>query len=91
MPQIQSVAVTPTSITLTLKSGTKTFLASDIPGSQDTPAKAEATANTWAAANITECQVRVHVFSLSPFRWTVGTFNLGAAIPPTWWASPFMP
>lgn len=85
MPALRSVRATETLIEIVQASGTKTLLASSVPGSNDTAAKWETFANTWSASNILDCQVRVHVFSLTPLRWTVGTWNLGAVIDPNWW------
>ena len=85
MPPVRSVTITPDSVTLVTVKGTRTLLASDIPQNQNTAAKAETWANTWLAANVLDCQVRVHVFSLSPLSWTCGTWNLGLPIPDGWW------
>lgn len=85
MPPIRSIAIGADSVTINGVRGTRTFLASDIPPGS-TIAQAETFANTWLTNNILEAKVMVHVFSLSPLLWTIGTFNLGIAIPANWWA-----
>jgi hypothetical protein len=85
MPAVQAIRLNADGVTIVTAKGEKTFLASQIPANR-TIAQAEALANQWAANNIDECQVRVHIFSLSPFHATVGTWDLGIPIAPAeWW------
>lgn len=86
MPSVRNITITPTSLTFTDHRGVvKTFLASDIPQSANTAAKAENFANSWCAANVDGYQMRVHVFTLSPLLFTVGTWNIGETINANWW------
>lgn len=86
MPPIRNITITPTQFSFTDKSGVaKTFVYSALPATQDTPAKAETFINTWCAANISDYQMVVHVFSISPVQLTVWTGNLGVTIPANWW------
>ena len=86
-PPIRSVTIIDNQFVITSPFGTKTFTASLVPGTNTTIATVEAWINgTWIPANITQYQVQVHVFSLNPLKVTVGTWNLGAAIPANWWA-----
>jgi len=85
-PPIRSVVIVDNQFILKDYTGTKTFTASIIPAQNTTIAAIETWVNgTWIPANITTCQVQVHIFSLNPLRVTVGTWNLGAAIPANWW------
>lgn len=34
---------------------------------------------------VAQMQIRVHVFSLNPFRLTIGTFDVNNPIPVIWW------
>ena len=85
MPPVRAVSFGDNWLTLVDRTGTKTYTAAMLPGSVDTAQKAEDAINAWLVANITDYQVRVHVFSLSPLRVTVGTWNTGASIPQNWW------
>lgn len=86
MPSVRNITITPTSLTFTDHRGVvKTFLASSIPGSANTPAKAETFANTWAALNVDGYQMRVHVFTLVPLLFTVGAWDMAETIHPNWW------
>ena len=86
MPCIRSVTIADDVITFTDKNGTKTLNAAQIPAQFNDTAKVENYLNnTWLPANVTDYQMRVHVFSLNPLRYTIGTWNLGEAIPSVWW------
>ncbi len=41
--------------------------------------------NTWIPANVTDYQMRVHVFSTPPLNLVVGTWNLNEIISDNWW------
>ena len=86
MPPVRSIQLSSTRLTVIDKAGTKTLLATSVPSTQNTPEKIETWVNTWLAANLVDYQARVHVFSLSPLLWTIGTWNAGLAIPANWWA-----
>lgn len=87
MPSIRSISIADDSVSFVDSRGvTKTFSASSIPQTQNTTAKVENYINgTWIPENVTDYQMRVHVFSLNPLRVTVGTWELGASIPANWW------
>lgn len=85
MPCVQSLQITSTSITVVSGGTTKTLTYASIPATNNTVAKVETYANTWLAANVPECQAVVHVFVLSPLSLTVSCWNIGAAIPASWW------
>ena len=80
MPPVTAVAITPDRLTI----GTKECLVSDIPvTARNTPTKLEAALA--AQFDQTNYDVRVHVFSLAPLHYTVGTWNKGSSIPANWW------
>jgi hypothetical protein len=86
MPHVQSVVVLSDRVTIVQNGATRTLLFADIPAQNNTAEKIETHANTWAATNVPLCQTRIHVFTVSPLRLTVGTWNLGAVIPENWWS-----
>ncbi len=88
MPPVRSISCSPTELAILDHRGVvKRLLRSQIPGAANTIAKIETYVNgTWIPANIEGYQARIHVFSLTPFSFTVGTWNLGLVIPANWWA-----
>lgn len=86
-PPIRYVSITDDIFEFTdCRSVRKILNASAVPAGNVTPALAEAWVNNiWIPANITGFQMRVHVFSLSPLRVTIGTWNTGETISTNWW------
>ena len=85
MPRLTSISCDNGVVTASNGQKTWTLTEAMIPAQQNTPAKVEAWANNWLAANVTECQVLIHVFSLAPLKMTVWTGTLGALVPVDWW------
>lgn len=85
MPSVKSIQFNSTQLVIIDKDGTKTLLASQIPSSQNSVAKVETWINTWLAQNISGYQVLVHVFSITPLSFTVGTWELGMTPQANWW------
>lgn len=50
-----------------------------------TIAQTETTVNAFLANVITTEQIRIHIFSISPLRYTCGVWNAGVTIPSNWW------
>jgi hypothetical protein len=87
MPCIRSVTISDDTITFSDKNGSKTFNASQIPPQFNNIVLAETYINnTWIPANVTDYQMKVHIFSMNPMRYTIGTWDLGMTIPLIWWS-----
>ena len=86
MPPIRSVTILSTGATIISAGRTRTFRYQTVPSTLTTLASVETFANAWASTAILDCQVRMHVFQLTPLSLTVGTFDLGDLIPANWWA-----
>lgn len=85
MPSIQKIQITKDNLVFGDRSGVKTLEFSNIPKTETSIAKVEAWVNNWLAANKGDYQMVCHVFSVSPIKLTVGTFDLGITIPANWW------
>ena len=85
MPPVRSVAISDSALSLTDLARSRTFVFATLPGTENTPAKAEAFINGYLRVVITEYQVVVHVFAIAPLRLTVMTADRGVTIPDTWW------
>lgn len=85
MPPVRAVSFVDDVLTIDDLRGQKVLLKSQAPANVNSIAKWETFANDWAATNIPDYQVRVHITSLTPLRGTIGTWNLGDTIPVNWW------
>jgi hypothetical protein len=87
MPPVRTILTADNLIQFTdFKGIQRTLLAASIPVGNNTPSKVETFINTiWIPANVTDYQMRVHVFSIAPLRVALGTWNMNETIPPNWW------
>lgn len=87
MPAIREIKFDKNSLTLVDHKTTHTFDVSKIPVGKDTIAKLELYINTvWIPSlNITDYQLEIHIFSVSPLVLTAFSADIGIKIPTDWW------
>ena len=90
MPSIRSVSVDKNMLKVIDRKSIFIFDASNIPPDKDSVAKLQNYINdTWIPSlEITDYQMAVHIFSVSPLSLTVYTANIGEKIPVNWWVVP---
>jgi hypothetical protein len=89
MPAIRSVLCQSGSFVVADQGGVSRIVTTAmIPGPDNTPALVATWINTvWVPANITGCQLIVHVFTIAPLTVAVWTGNIGVTPPSgSWWA-----
>lgn len=87
MPAIRGISFDKNMLKIVDHKTTHSFDISKIPPDKDTIQKAETHTNsTWIPSlNITEYQLEVHIFSVSPLVLTVYAADIGIRIPQDWW------
>lgn len=85
MPSIRSITADATGLQVEDEKGPRGLVASTIPASQNTRVRVEAYLTTWAAANLSDYAVAVHVYTLAPLRVAITVRNADATIPASWW------
>ena len=90
MPSIHSISCDKNMLKIVDRKSTHIFDASKIPVDKDSIAKLENYINTqWIPSlEITDYQLEVHIFSVSPLSLTAYTANIGEKIPTDWWLPP---
>lgn len=87
MPPIQSISCDKNELKFVAQKATNLFDISKFPPEKDSVAKAEDYINNFwiPSLRITDYQLEVHVFSLSPLELTVYSANIGEKIQQNWW------
>lgn len=90
MPTIRLMDSPADSVTITTHKGTRTLTRADIPANviNKPIATIEGFVRQWLATNIPECQMDVHITSVTPtLLWTFVAADPNITIPPNWWGS----
>ena len=89
MPSIRSISCDKNILKVLDRKATYIFDASKIPPDKNSVVKLENYINTqWIPSlEITDYQLEVHIFSVSPLLLTAYTANIGEKIPINWWVT----